>query len=61
MYLFMMLALVGNASINLRSGGAGLTVSNAGDLNGDTPLELNGEDVVDDVGDGLLKLFFLFI
>ena len=55
-----MLALVGKASIKRRSGGAGWT--SIGLLKGDTPLELNGEDVVEvDVGEGLLKLFLLFI
>ena len=61
LYLFMMLALVGKASISLLSGGAGCT--NIGLLKGETPRELNGDDVVevDAVGEGLLKLFRLFI
>lgn len=53
--LFIMEALVGKASINRRSGGAGppLPANIAGLLRGDTPRELNVDDVVDEVGDGL--------
>lgn len=57
--LFIIEALVGKASIKRRSGGAGvkpLPASIPGLRNGDTPRELNVDDVVDEVGDGLKSI-----